>query len=254
MESSIRKVATEGQFILNDVAFYGRTLSEYSQMFNFDSEQWKGKKVLDCAAGPASFTAEARRSGVKAVACDPLYFLPARVLVPRAEENIKELLAKDSHEWALFDPDACETDTHYASEKHRALFNFSQDYSEGKELGRYVQGALPDLPFENDSFDLVLSAHLLFVYSARTEGGVFESERFPLSFHIAAIREMLRVCKEEVRIYPLKGPNRPDNPLLSAVLAALSNDDVYFELVYVGYKDIAGADRMLRIIKNCFAP
>ena len=77
-----------------------------------------------------------------------------------------------------------------------------------------------------------------------------EEERFPLSFHIQAIKEMIRVSRNEVRIYPLKGPNRPDTPMLSAVLSALLHEDVMVELLRVDYRDIAGACHMLSIKKN----
>ena len=55
-----------------------------------------------------------------------------------------------------------------------------------------MEGALPDLPFDDGAFDLALSSHLLFLYS----------EQFDLGFHVRALEEMLRVAAE-VRVFPL---------------------------------------------------
>lgn len=247
MISSVKKVPSPKHFLLDDVAFYGRTFDEYAEMFNFYTDDWRGKRVLDVAAGPASFVAEANRAGVRAVACDPLYSHSAGDLIARAESDISQVLVKPNMQRDLFEKAAWDDLTHYAAEKHRALFNFSRDYTQGRLDGRYIKGSLPNLPFESRSFDLVLSAHLLFVYATKDNGGVFESARFNLAFHINAIREMIRVSKKEVRIYPLKGPNRASNPLLSSVLADLACDEIKFELEDVSYKDIAGAHLMLRI-------
>jgi hypothetical protein len=69
---------------------------------------------------------------------------------------------------------------------------FLNDFEEGKKQGRYIAGALPELPFEDNSFDLALVSHLLFLYS----------EQLSFEFHVQAIDELLRVAVE-VRIFPL---------------------------------------------------
>ena len=56
----------------------------------------------------------------------------------------------------------------------------------------YIFAKLPNLPFENNYFDLALSSHLLFVYDNMLD----------YEFHKNSILEMLRVSKE-VRIFPL---------------------------------------------------
>jgi len=52
---------------------------------------------------------------------------------------------------------------------------------------------LPDLPFRDGAFDLVLSSHLLFMYA----------DRLDEEFHVHALREMVRVARGEVRVFPL---------------------------------------------------
>ena len=56
------------------VSFFGRSLAEYVQFFALDLPALKGRDVLDVAAGPASFTAEACARKIDAVAADPLTY------------------------------------------------------------------------------------------------------------------------------------------------------------------------------------
>jgi hypothetical protein len=46
-----------------------------------------------------------------------------------------------------------------------ALQIFESDYCAGLLEKRYLKGELPKLPFQDDSFSLVLSGNLLFYYS-----------------------------------------------------------------------------------------
>ncbi|MNR02762.1 Methyltransferase domain protein [compost metagenome] len=91
--------------------------------------------------------------------------------------------------------------TFYGSvEQHRAgrleaLQRFIDDYSSSEGAARYHTASLPSLPFQAESFDLVMCSHFLFLYE----------EQFDYAFHLSALRELLRVCKRggEVRVYPL---------------------------------------------------
>jgi len=75
-----------------------------------------------------------------------------------------------------------------------SLEQFISDYNLGRERKRYVKAELPKLPFDDGSFDLVLSGHFLFTYS----------HKFEFSFILSSIIELFRVCSREVRIYPLQ--------------------------------------------------
>ena len=75
-----------------------------------------------------------------------------------------------------------------------ALEQFISDYNLGRERKRYLRAELPKLPFDDRSFDLVLSGHFLFTYS----------HKFEFSFILSSIIELFRVCSGEVRIYPLQ--------------------------------------------------
>ena len=58
---------------LPSISFFGRSLDEYVRFFSLDIDELRGRPVLDVAGGPSSFTAEACRRGIDAVADDPLY-------------------------------------------------------------------------------------------------------------------------------------------------------------------------------------
>jgi len=250
MITAINRLPNSQSFLLDGVAFYGRTLSEYMEMFDFQPEDWHGKRILDCNSGPSSFSAESNRIGINTVACDPLYEHTLQTLIPRAESDLERCLHKPESQRHLFEAAASDSQSFYGTEKQRAIFNFSRDYSQGKAEGRYIAAALPELPFASNSFDLVLSAHFLFVYATKDNGGLLDVDHFPLEFHIAAIKELLRVSRNELRIYPLKGPNRSDNPLLQEVLQWLKEEPVDIEFRSVSYKDIVGANTMLKIQKK----
>lgn len=66
--------------------------------------------------------------------------------------------------------------------------------SDMKKFGasRYVPSILPQLPFQNKQFDVTLSAHFLFTYA----------DRLDYNFHIQTMKELFRVTREEIRIFP----------------------------------------------------
>ena len=92
---------------------------------------------------------------------------------------------------------------------------FCRDFESGKQHGRYIDASLPNLPFPDQRFDLVLSAHLLFFYSANRD----------LTFHLDAVRELLRIGTE-VRIFPIVDVNSNPSPFLSSVIDELEKDGI----------------------------
>jgi hypothetical protein len=109
---------------------------------------------------------------------------------------------------------------------------------DGTFRSKYVSASLPRLPFLDKSFDLVLCGNFLFAYSPKESGGVmagaglkenlehiskklkvgdddsrFETVKcsttsnskdvvFDEAFHLAAVRELARVCSRELRLMP----------------------------------------------------
>lgn len=220
---------------LPTVSFFGRTLAEYAQFFALDVDALRGRDVLDVAAGPSSFVAEACQRRIDAVALDPFYGSPPDDLAGRIEADYDRMFAQMRAKPRLLrfrsfpSIDAAETDRRLAAQR------FLADYETHFAHGRYVGGALPRLPFFDRTFDLVLCAHLLFVYAAR----------FDFEWHLAACQEMVRVSAGEVRIHPLCGLDGRPYPKLPALRRELKAAGVESEIVAVDYEFFVGTDSML---------
>lgn len=220
---------------LPTVSFFGRTLNEYTQFFALDLDALRGRDVLDVASGPSSFVAEACTRRIDAVAVDPSYGGPADVLAARIEDDYARMSAQMRAKPRLFrlrsfpSLDAADADRRLAAQR------FLTDYATHFAHGRYVRAALPWLPFFDRTFDLVLCAHLLFVYAAR----------FDFEWHVAACRELVRVSDNEVRIHPLGGSDGKPYPKLGALRRELKANGIESEVVAVDYEFFIGTDSML---------
>lgn len=119
----------------------------------------------------------------------------------------------------------------------KALEVFANDFPNGFKEGRYRYAALPHLSFPDKSFHLVLSSNFLFLYG----------DRLDLDFHETCIKELLRVCSGEVRIFPLVGLDAKPYPYLDKILSFLDSDDIKMEIVKVPFEFQKGANEMLRL-------
>ena len=178
---------------LTDVLITSRPLANYLDFFGLTSADLAGQRILDCPGGASSFTAEARALGADSIALDPTYGKAPTEFAGIGRDQIAL-----SDDWFRSNPQlflpAGRGDANISAiiaARHHALDLFLSDYENEPE--RYVAGQLPFLPFPDESFDLVLSSHLLFTYA----------DRFDRDFHLAGILELLRVSAGEVRIYPL---------------------------------------------------
>lgn len=243
--------ADSPKFILDKIAFFGRTLKEYEQMFNLDLSEWQGKSILDCPSGPASFIAEATAQGLQAIGCDPLYGGKAEVLIEQGRKDIEQGRQRASQVNQLFDFSLWGGQDNFYAEKLTALQRFATDYQTGFTEKRYITAALPHLPFPDQSFDLVLSANLLFIYSDVTEGGMLPNSPLDYPFHCQAVLELFRVCREEVRIYPVKTPNHTQpHHYLNLLLTDLNQMHIPATLELVRYEDNAEANQMLKLRRS----
>lgn len=237
-------------FQLDRVACFGRTMNEYVEMFNLDLESLMGTSILDCASGPASFAAEALKKHIKVVACDPIYSQKIDQIIESAQRDIPACIRETQRHRGLFVRETNDEDICFLNEKLKALTTFANDYKKIDACRRYVAASFPHLPFYDESFDMVLSANLLFLYSDVETGGILENSKFDYLFHHRALHEMLRIARNEVRIYPVVGPNKEKHPFIDELLKDESffKYDLQFETVMM--KDIKGATQMLRIFKR----
>lgn len=176
---------------LDRIVFIGRTYSEYLDMFDLHESELEGRTILDCPAGACSFTAEGSRRGFDIMAADIAYqFGPDELELKGVKdlEHAKVRLqeAQGEYIWDYY----CTVEGH---QKHReeALSQSSQHRRQFPE--KYMYAEFPKLPFADQSVDLTLSAHFLFMYA----------DRLSKQFHEESLLELMRITREEIRIFPL---------------------------------------------------
>jgi hypothetical protein len=220
---------------LPDVAFFGRSLEEYTRFFALDPVTLRGRAVLDVAAGPSSFTAEARRRGLDAVAVDPLYHQPLVAVAARIRDDYARMFLQMRAKPRLFRLKAFASFDDAEADRRAAASRFLADYEGNFRHGRYVRAALPLLPFLDGAFDLVLCAHLLFIHGAR----------FDLAWHVTACAELARVSNGEVRIHPVCGPDGKPYAELDRLRVELEALGITSAVVRVNYEFFVGSSSML---------
>jgi hypothetical protein len=234
----LSKVEQSAKLDLERIVFIGRTFEEYLDMFMLSKEELVGKKILDCPAGACSFTAIGNKLGFDVTACDIAYFHLDEDLKNKGLQDIEHAMehmqkAKGNYIWDYF------VDIE-ALKKHRlsALQDCTRDMRESSE--KYVPVTLPVLPFKDAEFDMVLSAHFLFMYA----------DRLDYEFHIKTVNELLRVSKEEIRIFPLVDLEGKRYKHLDEIISYLTGKGYTIEETIVPYEFQVNANSMLKIIKG----
>lgn len=222
-------------FTIDGVVPWGRTMDEYCGMFDLGERDLRGR-ILGCGDGPASFNTEMSARGYSVVSVDPLYAFPAEAIEKRVEETydiIIEQLARNRDDFVWTYVPSLQA---LGQRRMGAMRRFLADFARGKCEGRYVDASLPDLPFDDNSFDLALSSHFLFLYS----------KQFDLNFHIRALEEMLRVAPE-ARAFPLLQVGGAPSPHVRGVIDAFAAQDIQARIEKVPYEFQRGGSRMLRL-------
>jgi len=229
-DPATRDARSIGEYLISS-----RSFAEYQAMFALTDADLAGR-VLDCPGGGASFTAGLCGRGGDALAVDPAYSMPAADFIRRLDGELGRGGAwtrthAQRYVWNFYgDPDR------HAHMREDSARVFGEDLL--RHPNRYQAAALPALPFPDGTFDLVLSSHLLFTYA----------DRLDADFHLAALREMARVSRGRVRVYPLvdqAGQPLPD--LLEHLIAQLTADGLAPHLVDVDYEFQRGATAMLEL-------
>ena len=224
---------------LDHIVFIGRTYFEYLRMFNMHESALRTGRVLDCAAGPSSFTAEARGKGLDVSACDVLYGNPIETLAKKGKKDIEHTFQKVDSVPHLYIWKCYKDRQEIIGLRHKALELFDQDYPDGLRQGRYIRAELPRLPFSDGTFTLVLSSHFLFLYG----------DRLDADFHVASLMEMSRVSSGEVRVYPLQGLDAKPSPHLDEVLSRLRAEGIKAEIIPTPFELQRGANKMMKIYR-----
>ena len=225
-------------FHYKDIVPWGRSFDEYLDMFNL-CEGDLARDIVGVGDGPASFNTLMYQRGTPIVSVDPIYRYSEAELRQRIQDTYEDVIAQarqneDKFVWTKF-----ASVDELAEIRMQAMEEFCQDFETGRRQGRYIDASLPNLPFSDRHFDLVLSAHLLFFYSANRD----------LAFHLNAIRELLRIGTE-VRIFPIVDVNSNPSLFLSPVMDALEKDGITCSVERVPYHFQKTGNEMLRL-KSC---
>jgi len=215
-----------------------RSFAEYEAMFDLSADDLTSG-AIDVCAGGSSFVAECAADGLRAIAIDPAYAEP-RTNMARAVRAA----VTDGHAIIADHRDRFVWDYYGDAEHHRAIREqaaaaFLADLERHPE--RYIAGVLPTLPLADDTAGLVLCSHLLFTWSSTLDE----------SWHLAALRELVRVAHREVRIFPLVAAGTGDPvPYLDDLMAELESDGVDVRPVHVPYEFQRGGNEMLVLTKR----
>lgn len=221
---------------LDQIVPWGRSLSEYIQMFDLSERDLQGK-ILDCGGGPASFNAEMSHRGYSVISCDPVYQFSVTEIQQQIDQTYEVILSKveatkENFIWEMF-----RSPQELAQVRMNAMQRFLTDFPVGLQQGRYQTCELPYLPFESQQFDLALCSHLLFLYS----------DQLSFEFHLASILEMCRLSPE-VRIFPLRlNMTCEISPFVDPIIQALHDRGYSATLQQVPYEFQRGGNRMLQI-------
>ncbi|MBI3354992.1 MAG: class I SAM-dependent methyltransferase [Nitrospirae bacterium] len=222
---------------IDRIAFFGRTYSEYLSMFGLDEAILKKGRILDCPAGASSFAAEAHQLGIDAAACDIKYNHKVNELIEKCKRDMQHVFEKFDEAEHLYVWKYYKSKDEVIALRNKALKLFAEDFPVGFKEKRYVDAELPHLPFPDKSFSLVLSGNFLFLYG----------DRLDLDFHRACIKELIRVCSGEVRIFPLVGLDAKPYPYLNEILSFLDSEGIKAEIVKVPFEFQKGANKMMKL-------
>ena len=218
---------------LGDIIVSSRPYDEYRAMFGLTDAEILAGPVLDCPGGAGSFGAAVRGLGGDAASVDPAYSLAPDELVREVRAGLERGLRyleenRESYTWSFFS-----SVDDLRRRRTAALDEFARDFRGRGE--RYVPAALPGLPFADGAFRLVLSGYLLFAYPDHIDEAA----------HEAALRELLRVAREEVRLYPLIDTAFARHPAIDDLRRRLGGEGVDSEVRTTDYEFQRGATEVL---------
>lgn len=225
-------------FTLDKVVPWGRSYEEYVSMFGL-SEADLGLRLLGCGDGPAAFNAALTGSGGQIVSLDPIYTFDAGQIRGRISATYETVMTQLRRNRDDFVWDVIPSVEQLGIVRMTAMETFLADFDAGKLAGRYIAGELPELPCADGEFDLALSSHFLFLYS----------DLLSAEFHLAALREMLRVA-DEVRVFPLVTLANAVSPHLQFVTEQLASLGFFVDIRRVQYEFQRGGNEML-VIRKC---
>lgn len=222
-------------FSIDEIVPWGRNLAEYQRMFSLTENDF-ALKILGCADGPASVNAELHQEERSYVSLDPIYRFSAQQIRERINVTAPVIAEQLEENQADYYWDYYQSPSRLVQIRRAAMDKFLTDFTQHRASGRYVNGALPHLPFSDHQFDLVLCSYCLFTYS----------EQLDEAFHRQAVLEMNRVGRE-TRIFPLVEVDGQPSRHLDSVLELLEEKDIPVKITTVDYEFQRGGNQLLTI-------
>ena len=222
-------------FSLDRVVPWGRSFDEYVAMFDLSATDLDSH-LLGCGDGPSAFNADVTARGGDIVSVDPIYRFTTLQLRQRIAETRQLVLQQLRQNQADYVWDSIPSVAALDQLRVAAMEVFLRDYDRGLVEGRYIAGELPHLPLGDRTFDLALSSHFLFLYSAQLDE----------DFHHAALSEMLHLAKE-VRVFPLLTLDGQMSPWLAPICRHFAEAGFEVRRQRVDYEFQRGANEMLII-------
>jgi len=219
-----------------DIVPWGRNFDEYVRMFDLYEADLK-ICILGCGDGPASFNVECNQRGGCVTSVDPLYHFSRAEIEQRIAETYEDVIAQTRSHQDKYIWDSIPSVDDLGRIRMDAMRRFLDSFEAGLLTKQYVPGELPFLPFPDGAFDLALSSHFLFLYT----------DNLTFDFHVASIREMLRVA-HEVRIFPLLDVNAQESKYLQGAVETFR--EYKPEIRGVNYEFQRGGNKMLVIRNN----
>ena len=221
---------------LKDIIAIGRTLDEYSRMFDLRFTQLKGASILDMGGGVSSFTAEANELGLNVKSCDWIYGFTAGELEKKCVADLGVMLEKlpairDNYRWDFYKNEAGLREF-----REKAYKAFIEDYKKGHG-NRYIKSELPFTVFTDKEFDITLVSHFLFLYD----------EHKDYNFHLDSIAELIRITKEEVRIFPIVNLRWKKSEFVDRIINEPDFGKCRFEVKKVDFEFVKGGNEYLSI-------
>jgi hypothetical protein len=176
-------------------------------------------------------------NGGDVVSVDPIYSFTKDQIADRIASTYNNVIEQTRRNQDKFVWDEIKSVEELGNVRMNAMNTFLNTYENGRDNGSYISGSLPTLDFAGDSFDISLSSHFLFLYSANLD----------YDFHLKSVCEMLRVSSE-ARIFPLLDVNAERSLYIDRIITELSQFD--YEIRRVKYEFQKGGNELLVITRK----
>jgi hypothetical protein len=223
-------------FALERIVPWGRSFDEYRRMFALTEEDLE-RTILGCADGPASFNAEGNQRGSPIVSVDPIYAFSRAEIQQRIDATFDEIMEQTRRNKSDFLWTTFRSVDELGRARMTSMRRFLDDFEAGLRSGRYIAAELPRLPFGDQSFELALCSHFLFLYT----------DQLSEAFHVESALELCRAA-DEVRIFPLVSLDGGESRHVEPVAAAVKQYGRSVKIEPVPYEFQKGANQMMRIV------